>query len=171
MLLHACIHWPDNVNLELWPFALEYAVWIWDNLLNRESLLAPLEVFTSSKFPSYAHLHGAHVFGCPAYVLDLKLQDGKKLPKWTPRLRRGQYLGPSPMHSTTIGHILNLRTGSISPQFHVVYDDLFTTVPNAENGGVLDLENFCEASWRMLIESGVECTLWCKYDHTGHWMA
>jgi hypothetical protein len=68
MLLHACIHWPDNTNLELWPFALEYAIWIWNNMPNRDSLLAPMELFTSSKFPSYAHLHRAHVFGCPAYT-------------------------------------------------------------------------------------------------------
>ena len=29
-----------------------------------------------------------------------------------------------------IGLIQNVRTGSISPQFHVVYDDGFTTVPS-----------------------------------------
>ena len=127
-----------------------------------------MELFTSSKFPSYAHLHRTHVFGCPAYVLDPKLQDGKKLPKWTPRSRRGQYLGPSPDHSTIVGRILNLRTGSVSPQFHVVYDDLFTTVPNAEHGGVLELENFREERWRTLIQSGVERTVNVReYDHDG----
>ena len=167
MLLHACIHWPDNANLELWPFALEHAIWIWNNVPNRDALLAPMELFTSSKFPSYAHLHRAHVFGCPAYVLDPKLQDGKKLPKWTPRSRRGQYLGPSPDHSTLVGRILNLRTGSVSPQFHVVYDDLFTTVPNAEHGGILDVENFREERWRTLIQSGIERTLWREYDENG----
>ena len=30
-------------------------------------------------------------------------------------------------HVSTIGNILNLATKSISPQFHVVYDDYFTT--------------------------------------------
>jgi hypothetical protein len=64
-----------------------------------------------------------------------------------------------------IGRILNLRTGSVSPQFHVVYDDLFTTVPNAENGGVLELENFREERWRTLIQSGVERTIWHELDH------
>ena len=28
-----------------------------------------------------------------------------------------------------VGRILNLDSRAVSPQFHVVYDDLFTTVP------------------------------------------
>jgi hypothetical protein len=80
-------------------------------------------------------------FWCLAYVLDPKLQDGKKLPKWTPLSHRGQYLGLSPNHSTLVGRILNLHTGSVSPQFHVVHDNLFTTVPNTENGSIFD-DNF-----------------------------
>jgi hypothetical protein len=57
---------------------------------------------------------------------------------------------------STIGCILNLNTGWVSPQYHVVYDDLFTTVPNAESGGLLDLPNFNVLSWNQLIESGLE---------------
>jgi len=120
MLMHAVIHWPDQADLELWPFALEYAVYLWNNLPNKDSLIAPIELFTSTKFTSYEHLHQMHVFGCPVYVLDSKLQDGKKLPKWSPRCRHGQYLRPSPNHWTTIGCILNLRTGHVSPQYHCV---------------------------------------------------
>jgi hypothetical protein len=167
MLLHACIHWPDQVDLSLWPFALEYAVYLWNHMPNRESMLAPLEVFSDSMFDSYAFLQRTHVWGCPAYVLDPKLQDGKKLPKWTPRSRRGKYLGPSPKHSTVVGRILNLRTGSISPQFHVVYDDLFSSVPNAEAGGVLELEQFREASWRTILESGHERILYREFGPDG----
>jgi len=65
---------------------------------------------------------------CPSYVLDPRLQDGKKIPKWEPRARQGQFLGYSKDHATTIGLIRNIRTGYISPQFHVVYDEDFTTV-------------------------------------------
>ncbi len=61
-------------------------------------------------------------------MLSPTLQDGKKIPKWTPKARRGQFLGFSRNHSSTIGLLRNLRTGSISPQFHVVFDELFTTV-------------------------------------------
>ena len=37
-------------------------------------------------------------------------------------------MGFSPRHSTDVPLILNLQTGSISPQYHVVFDDIFTTV-------------------------------------------
>jgi len=108
------------------------------------------------RFPSYQHLQRLHVWGCPVYVLDPKLQDGKKLPKWQPRSRRGQFLGYSPQHSTTIGRILNPRTGYVSPQYHVVYDDQFTTVPNAESGGVFSEVPFDADRWHDLLHSGVE---------------
>ena len=34
----------------------------------------------------------------------------------------------SKMHSTQVGLVLNLLTGSISPQYHVVFYDMFSTV-------------------------------------------
>jgi hypothetical protein len=123
---------------------------------SRETLMAPIEMFTSIKFPSYDHLQQSHVWGCPVYVLDPKLQDGKKLPKWLPRTRRRQYLGVSPQHSSTIGHILNLRTGFVSPQHHVIYDDLYSMVSNAETGSILDIDQFQVDNWAKLIASGSE---------------
>lgn len=85
MLLHAVLHWPDQADLSLWPFALEHAIYLWNNMPSRETLMAPIEIFTCTKLPSYDHLQQSHVWGCPVYVLDPKLQDGKKLPKWLPR--------------------------------------------------------------------------------------
>ena len=37
-------------------------------------------------------------------------------------------MGFSKMHSTHVGLVLKLLTCSISPQFHVVFDDMFSTV-------------------------------------------
>ena len=37
-------------------------------------------------------------------------------------------MGFSKMHSTQVGLFLNLLTGSISPQYHVVFYDMFSTV-------------------------------------------
>ena len=37
-------------------------------------------------------------------------------------------MGFSNMHSTQVGLVLNLLTASISPQYHVVFDDMFSTV-------------------------------------------
>ena len=93
-----------------------------------DTKLCPLELFTDTLHHSHHHLQPLHVFGCPFYVLDPKLQDGKKLPKWERRSRRGIYLGVSKYHSTTVHLVLNLSTGKMSPQYHVVFDDTFSTV-------------------------------------------
>ena len=68
------------------------------------------------------------VFGCPCYVLDPRLQDGKKSLKWEPCAQAGKFLGFSKEHSSTVCLVQNLRTGCIMPQFHVVFDELFHTV-------------------------------------------
>ena len=34
----------------------------------------------------------------------------------------------SEMHSTQVGLVLNLLTGSISPHYHIVFDDMLSTV-------------------------------------------
>ena len=70
------------------------------------------------------------MWGAPVYVLHPTLQQGKKLPRWEPRSRRGVFVGFSPDHSSDVPLVLNLSTGSVSPQFHVVFDDEFTTVPS-----------------------------------------
>jgi len=68
------------------------------------------------------------VWGCPVYVLEPSLQDGKKIPKWLPQSRRGQFLGFSLNHATTVGLIKNVITGYVSPQYHFVCDELFSTI-------------------------------------------
>ena len=42
-------------------------------------------------------------------------------------------MGVSSMHASTVGLVRNIHTGNISPQYHVVYNDLFETV-QAESG-------------------------------------
>ena len=156
MLLNATLLWPDQANLELWPFAMIHAVYLWNHIPRHDSLQAPIELFSSTKFSSYDHLHRLHVFGCPVYVLDPRLQDGKKIPKWDPGSRGGQFLGFSSKHSSTIGNILNLRTGNISPQYHLVYDDEFPSVPNVESGGLLGNSPISIQDWNKIIASGLE---------------
>ena len=43
----------------------------------------------------------------------------------------GQFLGYSNQHLSLVANIRHLKTGYISPQYHVVYDDLFQTVFSA----------------------------------------
>jgi hypothetical protein len=115
--------------------------------------LAPIELFTGVKFPNYRHLQRAHVWGSPVYVLDPKLQDGKKLPKWTPRARRTLYVGVSPDHSSTVGRVLNLQTGYASSQYHCVYDNHFLTV-NCPVDNVFEGKQFTRQSWNSVLELG-----------------
>jgi hypothetical protein len=88
----------------------------------------PEELWTGLKCNS-SPLTRAHTWGCPVYVLDPKLQDGKKIPKWKSRARQGIFVGFSPFHSTSVPLVLNPKTQHISPQFHVIFDDDFSTVP------------------------------------------
>ena len=114
--------------------------------------LSPLELLSGQIEPSYDHFRCLHTCMAPCYVLDPKLQDAKKIPKWNRRSRLGQYLGPSESHSSTVGRVLNLNTGNISPQYHVVHDDRFTTVANP---GV-DNEDTLQKVWLELIKLGHE---------------
>lgn len=129
MMMHQLVHWPDQFDPSLWPFALEHAAHLWNNMPKQGQSFSPLEILSRMKQPGVSPLQQARVWGCPAYVLDPQLHDsGKKLPKWKPRSHLGMYLGVSPTHAPTVGRILNLRTGAITPQYHIMFDELFTTV-------------------------------------------
>jgi hypothetical protein len=127
MMLHAIIHWPDETKLDLWTFALQYAIRLHNHIPQHGKTVTPYEVFTNS-IDVNSSLQNARVWGCPAYVLDPTIQDGKKLPKWQPRARCGQFLGFSDSHSATVGLIKNLRTGFVSPQYHIICDEQFQTI-------------------------------------------
>jgi hypothetical protein len=60
------------------------------------------------------------------------MQQGRKMPRWQPRSRRGVNLGLSLQHSSEVTLVLNLTTGSIDTQYHLVFDDQFTTVSSIE---------------------------------------
>jgi hypothetical protein len=96
------------------------------------------------------------VWGCPVFILDPKLQDGKKLPKWVSCARRGQFLGFSTQHSSTVGKILNQRTGYVSPQYHIVYNELYSTVTSTGTGGEADVLALLPDQWHELLVSGYE---------------
>jgi hypothetical protein len=126
LLLHASTHWPNGLDGTLWPMAVDHAVYLYNTLPNSHGI-CPADLFTGTTIPRHK-LRELHVWGCPVYVLDPTLQQGKKLPRWQPRSRRGVFLGYSRHHSSDVPLVLNLQTGSISPQFHVVFDDSFSTV-------------------------------------------
>ena len=55
-------------------------------------------------------LRRAHGWGCPVYVLEPALQDGKKVPKLEPRTRLGMFLGSSQVQSSLLALVLNVST-------------------------------------------------------------
>jgi hypothetical protein len=89
-------------------------------------------------------------------VLDKMISDGKKLPRWTPPSTRTINMGFLAKHAITVPIVLNPQTGYITPQFHVVFDDWFATVP----ASVDDLPNFNADSWtRMFRDSTYQYNL------------
>ena len=95
------------------------------------------------------------------YVLDAVLQDGKKTPKWNPQACLGMFVGFSPVHSSLVPLVLNVRTGKISPQYHVVFDDKFSTVNSLPSNECLNEQ------WARIFKLGKECYLDLEYDGGG----
>jgi hypothetical protein len=79
-----------------------------------------------------------HAIFCPVYVLDHHLQSagGPGPPKWEPRSWIGVYLGHSPFHGGSVALVFNPKTATVSPQYHVVFNNDFTTVPYMKQGEV-----------------------------------
>ena len=142
MMIHATLRWPGFVEKDLWPQALSHAAYLYNITPKMETGVSPISVFTKTMQEGNS-LRNSHTWGCPVYVLTPKLKDGQKIPKWEPRSNRGQFVGHSPMHASTVGLVRNLQTGSITPQFHLVYDDYFETVHSRD-----DQE---PASWNELL--------------------
>ena len=115
----------------MWPFALLAATDCLNNLHIDLNGQTP-EMKFSNVAGASTRLGNVHTFGCPVYILDSRLQDagGAGPPKWEPRSHLGIYVGHSPIHAGSVALVLNPKTGLISPQFHVVCDDNFSTVPH-----------------------------------------
>ena len=137
--------------------AMDHAIWVWNHLPKQNIGLSPLELFTTV-WSDHSSLNHLHIWGCPGYVLEPKLQtNGASIPKWNKRSRLGQFLGFSPYHSTKVAMMRNVATGNISPQFHVVFDYHFETVSTTFQDPTLALDkNFSFTQWQTLLRSGTE---------------
>ncbi len=93
-LVHSSLHWTDMGadDISLWPFAVKHMVWLYNRVPNFKSGLTPMELLTKQK-ADHRNILRFHVWGCPSYVLEPKLQNGQKLPKWNRWSRLGQFLG------------------------------------------------------------------------------
>ena len=146
MMLHAAIHWPDVADPQLWPMAVQHAAYLFNHIPQERTGLAPVDIFTKSRWEQNK-LHDLYVFGCPAYVLNKTIADGKKIPRWTPRSQRQVYLGTSAKHASTVPLVLNPESGAITAQFHCVMDNWFATVATS----VDELPDFSSPEWSRLF--------------------
>ena len=132
MLLHAIIRWPDIITFDLWPFAVSMAVDIHNNTPHKDNNYhTPNEAFANMDIDTTfqrTRLNCFHTFGCPVFILDKVVQDGNKPPCWVPRSHPGVYLGHSTHHTANVAWVMNIKTHHISPQYHIVFDEGFTTV-------------------------------------------
>ena len=119
--------WKKMILICLWPYAMRHANDVANATPKKCEESSPLEKFSGVKVAPKLIRH-FHAFRYPIYVLDNALQSGQGAPKWRQRSRLGVYLGPSPNHARSEALVLNPRTGHVSPQFHVKFDDLFETV-------------------------------------------
>ena len=137
LLLHGMRLWPQMIDQMFWPFAVKATAERMNSItidINGETPESkfygvPLETIPVKSF---------HTMFCPCYVLDGRLQAAGSIgpPKWEPRSNIRVYLGHSPFHAGSVALVYNPSTGHVSPQFHVVFDDDFTTVPYMEAGTI-----------------------------------
>ncbi len=126
MLIHAHHRWPDAIDAHLWPYALRTANDIMNVTPRLKSQDIPLQKFSSSNVNT--DLKNWYHFGCPVYVLQGEIQQGKAWNKWLSRSRVAIYLGRSPNHARSVALCLSLETGCVSPQFHFKVDPTFQTM-------------------------------------------
>ena len=66
------------------------------------------------------------------------------------------------MHAGSVALVLNPKTGLVSPQYHVVFDDDFSTVPNLRAGSMPE-------NWKILVQNSREKSADDFYDVTKTW--
>jgi hypothetical protein len=125
---------------------------VFNRLPNVEDRLTPNELWSSVQ-NSGNKLACTLVFGCPVYVLDAAVQDGRKIFKCKPRAQLGLFLGFSERHSSQVPLVLNVKTGKKSPQYHLIFDNKFKTVH------LLPENKALEKQWTIILRLGHECFL------------
>ena len=91
------------------------------HLTDRTDGASPVERF--SGMPVSLSLKKMHDFSCPVHALDSNMHANKSITRLNQRSRIVLNIGSLPMHARNVNLILNLQTGTVSPQFHVQHDD------------------------------------------------
>ncbi len=154
---------PKYIFTILWPFAIKCYEDRLNNLVHHADGRTPYKTLASLD-AAPINMSNYHTFDCPCYVLDHRLHSGTgKIPKWEPRGRMDIYVGRFPSHASNVGLILNPCTGHVSPQFHVVYDDYFATVPYLQTTTV-------PPHWVELVRASLTIALYTESE-VGTWQS
>ena len=125
----------------LWPFAIKYAAHIHNNLSLNSHGKSPSERFLQTSATDSLDVSNFHTFGSPCYVLD----PNEHTPKWDPRSSLRIFVGFSAHHARNVAMVLNPYTGLVSPQYHIVFDDHFQTLPGLRGTEIPDSwKNICK---------------------------
>ena len=128
MMIHANQKRKNAHLTTLLPYALRVANNLYNNapLLKQEEHLTPIQLATGTS----VEINKKHVntFRCPIYVLNRSLQLGYQHTKWAERSKMRMYLGQLPVHNKNVALVMDLDTGLVSPQFHVMFDNDFRSV-------------------------------------------
>ena len=73
-------------------------------------------------------------------------------------------MGHSPFHAGSVALVFNPTTGHVSPQYHVVFDDEFTTVASMEEGTV-------PPNWADLVKYSSELATRQDYQLAETWLS
>eukprot|EP00957_Ditylum_brightwellii_P197119 15017869-Ditylum_brightwellii.AAC.1 len=150
VLLHAKRKWPAVINTILWPFAYRAVEKRHNKLDLKANGLSPLEQLLGHKEESMAS--DFHTWGYLIFVLNSRSQSNTGIgpPKWDPKARVGIYLSHSSFHAGNVVLVLNLQTGYVSLQYHVVFDDEFSTAPYLQSSEP-------PPNWIDLVQTHTEC--------------
>ena len=165
-LLHAALRWSGHGcdDPELWPQALCYAEWLFNRTPSMSSGMSPMERLTGA-LSDHRELLRARVWGSPTYVLESRLQDGAKIPKFAARAKVGQFMGFSPSHSSMVGIVRNLTTNHMSAQYHIVVDEKFETVWGISSEHESTLDDKVNQIWTRLFTSGISRDLYVSPEY------
>ena len=79
LILQSAIHWPKSLTPPFGPWQSSMPP------ISTTRFQIPTQVSVQMISSPRQDGSNLHVWGCPRYVLDKKISDGKKLPHWKPR--------------------------------------------------------------------------------------
>ena len=124
-LFQGMLIWQSKITVDLWVYSIQCSLDA-DNSIPKDCLLSTNKIFNNTKLNfDFTYLHP---FGCPTFLLDSSLANSRKIPRWQPRSKLGIYLDNSQYYAGSISNVINIDTRYISPKYHLVYDDNFSTV-------------------------------------------